>query len=1025
MKNINKILLFFCMLLCSVSMYAQKSSIEITGVVRDEMGEPLIGANVVVKNQPGFGTTTDLDGNYKIKTGANEVLVVSYIGYSAKEVPVGGKTKIDVVLEPDTEILDEVVVVAGNTIQRKASVVGAITTVDVSQLKVPTSNISNALAGNVAGIIGMQTSGEPGQNFTEFWIRGISTFGANASALVLVDGIERSFNELNVEDIESFSVLKDASATAIYGQRGANGVIIVTTKKGKEGKVQINFKGEYGLATPSRMPEYVDAMTYANLANEARASRYQDPIYTPSEMEIIRYGLDPDIYPNVDWHNELLKDVTQNYRASLNVSGGGSTARYFISGSYLNEEGMYKTDNLKNYSTNANYRRYNYRSNVDVNITKSTILELGIGGWVVDQNKPGSKSDDIWGSLSRLTATTVPIRYSDGKFPTYGTGNQTNPLVLLKETGYKTIWENKMETNVGLRQDFSFITKGLSFFARFSYDSYNYHEVARLKQPDLYKAEKQRDGRGNLILRRIQQAKPMYQESVARGDRRYYTEGQLAYDNVFAGKHRVSGLMRYTQEETTVNDAGADIFKAIPKRYLALAARGTYSFDDRYFVEFNYGYTGSENFEKKKRFGSFPAIAGGWMISNEKFVSENLPWLKQLKVRYSYGLTGNDQLENRRFPYMSQIENIGGYTFGETGQTGVGGIDISEIGTPNLTWEISKKHNLGVDLGITDNFNLTMEIFQDQREDIFMKRSHMPGTVGLDGKTPWANVGRMNSKGVDGNASYSHQIGKVNVTVRGNWTFSKSDVLEFDEAANAEYYQMTRGYRYGQTRGYISLGLFKDEDDVKNSPNQFGLNNVLPGDIKYKDVNGDGKITDKDIVPIGYSTKPSLTYGMGASANWNGFDFNFLFQGSGSSDFFVNGAGVYPFVDGETGNILTSVAKPEDRWISREISGTADTERANAIFPRLSYGANTNNYQASTFWLRDSRYIRLKNVELGYTLPKTLTKKWLMENVRVYFLGNNLLIFDKFGWWDPELGSSDGAKYPISRNFTVGLQVGF
>ncbi len=1031
MDNLKKFALLICLFCFSFQVFAQ-NEITVTGTVLDEVGEPLIGATVVIKNQPGLGTVTDMDGNYKIKTGPNEILVISYIGYTPVEVPVQSRVKIDVELTTSGSKIEEVTIV-GAGVQRKVSVVGAITNVDVETLKVPTSNLSNALAGNVAGIIAMQRSGEPGQNYSEFWIRGISTFGGSSSALVLVDGIERNFNEVNVEDIESFSVLKDASATAIYGQRGANGVIIITTKRGKEGKVNINFKAEYGIVAPSRMPEYVNTMEYCALANEASLSRYRDPIFSPSEMEIVNWSLDTDIYPNVDWYGELLKDQSTAYRGMLNLSGGGSTARYYISGAYYNEQGLYDDRSLASYSTNANYKRYNFRSNVDVNVTKTTILELGVGGWITDQNKPGTVSDHIWESLVSYTPVTVPLMYSNGLAPTVGASRSTNPYVLLNKTGYQTIWENKLETNIALRQNLDFITPGLNFSGRFSFDAYNYNNVNRATLPDLYRASKQRDSRdGSMVLTRVVTGYPLRQSTGSWGERRYYGELSLNYDRVFNRVHRVSGLLLYYQQDQARNDAGSDIFWAIPKRNLALSGRATYSYHDRYFAEFNFGYTGSENFEPGNRFGFFPAIAGGWLISNEEFVMDHASWLSNLKLRYSYGEVGNDMLSDKwwlnRFPYITVVDKASGYTFGETGRNYMEGYEITRMGTPNLTWEIAKKHNIGLDLTIAHKFSLVIDFFKDNRSNIFRPRLYMPETVGLTAnQITYANVGKMETKGTDGTVSYSDKIGDFSYTIRGNFTYARSKVLNYDEAANALPYQMTQGYRWGQSRGLIALGLFKDQADIDNSPVQtFG--DVLPGDIKYKDVNGDGKINDDDVVPIGYTNAaPELIYGAGFSAQWRGFDFNILFQGSGNCDFFLGGIGAAPFYFGEDGNVLKAVADPSNRWISREISGTPDTERQDVIFPRLQYGTGTgdNNYRNSTWWLRNSRYLRLKNIEVGYTIPSQITRKLLMDRVRVYFLGNNLCVWDDFGWWDPELAKDNGAKYPIQKNFTLGLTVSF
>ncbi len=1043
MNNLKKLFFLAGMLSLSLGLFAQKAKeIVVTGTVSDEAKETLIGVSVSVKNQPGFGVITDVNGKYKIKVGENEILIFSYVGYKDTEVPVAGKTTIDVILKVSDYALEEVTVVASG-VQRKVSTTAAITSVDVTALKnVPTANLSNALAGNVAGIIAMQTSGEPGNNYSEFWIRGISTFGANSKALVLVDGIERDFNQVNVEDIESFSILKDASATAIYGQRGANGVVIITTKRGKEGKVRIDAKAEYGVKSASRTPKYVDGLTYARLANEARLSRGQDPKYSDSELDIIQYELDPDLYPNIDWYDTMLRDQTTNFRTTLSLSGGGSLARYYISGAYYNEEGIYKTEQNKLYNANANFKRYNFRSNVELDITKSTVFELGVGGWIEDQNKPGynPSTEDFWKSLSWMSSVTVPIIYSNGLYPTYGSGDYINPYVLINETGFRTTWKNKLETNAAIKQKLDFVTPGLNMYARFSYDATNYNEIVRRKLPRLYRAETQRDGHGDMVIRKITDGYPLEQESSANGDRRYYGEVNLNYDQIFNQKHRVTGLLLYYQQEYTLSSAGSNVILAIPKRNLALSGRATYSYDDRYLTEFNFGYTGTENFEKNKRFGFFPAISVGWLASNETFIKENAHWLNNLKFRASWGQVGNDKMPDatdidgirreKRFPYISLVSGADtpGYSFGEYGQTGVGGVQIVTLGTPNLTWEIATKINLGIDLELFNKFSLTADFFKDDRESIFMQREYVPYAVGLTPKQiPWANVGKMNNKGIDGNAGYSDKIGRVSFTLRGNLTYTKTNVLDYDEPDNALTYQMTKGYRWEQTRGLIALGLFKDEEEIKNSPVQTFMTDVLPGDIRYKDVNGDGKIDDDDVVPIGYTKKPGVIYGFGGSISWNGFDFNVLMQGSGNYDFFVGGKnsdqsnGVFPFVEGDVGNVLTAVANPNDRWISREISGTADTERADALFPRLTYGPNANNNRESTFWLRNGRYLRLKELTVGYTLPSKLTRKLMIEKMRIYAIGYNLAVWDNFGWWDPEIGSSNGAKYPIQKTVSLGL----
>lgn len=1019
---------------CFLMAFAQNRVSEVTGVVLDENKEPLIGVNIVVKDQPGLGTITDVDGKFRIKASPYQVLVFSYIGYDKQEVPVEGRKSLQVGMKlSSNSVLDEVTI-TGTGVQKKATITGAITTVDVNSLRssgAASTSITNALAGNVAGIIGMQKSGAPGE-VSEFWIRGISTFGANSSALVLVDGFERSMDELNIEDIESFSVLKDASATAIYGSRGANGVVLITTKRGREGKVGIDVKVEGGYNTRTRTPEFVDGVTYAEMLNEALITRNQEPRYTATEMSILRQGLDPDLYPNVNWKDVLLRDGAYTERANVNISGGGSAARYYVSVGFLNQEGMYNVDeNLKkDYNTNANLRRWNYRMNADLNVTKTTLVSVGLGGSLDLQNTPGMSNDDIWGAITGYTPISIPITYSDGKIPTTGTGNRTNPWVMATQTGYKETWLNKIQTNVTLEQQLDFITKGLKFIGRYGFDTENKNENNRTKMPELWQAESRRDENGNLIMNRRAEEQLMTQSSATDGYRNENLEAELHYNRLLGKKHDVGATLKYFQyQKVKTANVGDDIMKAIARRSQGVSGRVTYGYDYRYFAEFNFGYTGSENFESGSQFGFFPAISLGWNIAEEKFIKDRFKWLDMLKIRYSYGEVGNDMLNSNewadRFPYLNSFGTSSGWNYGDVNNSyAFSGYRYSQIGAINLTWERAKKHNLGVDIALLNNkFSVTMDFYKDTRDQIFMRRQYLPQIVGVTSQ-PWANVGKMESKGIDGNFMYHEKIGQVDFTVRGNLTYTKNEIIEYDEQMNSFTYQMTEGFRYNQARGLIALGLFKDYDDIRTSPTQqFG--SYMPGDIKYKDVNGDGVVNDLDVVPIGSTSTPNLIYGLGLSASWKGIDFSIHFQGAGQSAYFINGPAVYAFSQSSWGNILSDWAEPGNRWIAKEISGDPATENPNAKYPRLSYGGNGNNYRASTFWLRDGSYLRLKTLEVGYTFPQKWINKLRMTKARFYFLGSNLAVWDSLKLWDPELASGDGMKYPLTKSFTLGLNVTF
>lgn len=1034
-----KFLVIYISLLCfSISAFAQQT-VEVTGVVLDSRNEPLIGVSVSVLNAPGLGTITDVDGKYKIKIEPYSRLIFSYTGFQKQEIQVTDQRVIDVTMkESDSSILKEIVV-TGTGVQEKLTVTGAITTVDVETLKSnPSGAISNALAGNVPGVLAMQKSGKPGST-SEFWIRGISTFGADdrlSPALILVDGFERSLDEINVEDIESFSVLKDASTTAIYGSRGANGVVLITTKRGKAEKIKISAKAEGSYNMLTKVPEFVDGYQYAQMANEAQITRSKAPMFQPDELEILRLGLDPDLYPNVNWRDVLLRDGAMSHRATLSLSGGGSNARYYVSGSYLNQQGMYKTDKaLKDYNTNANYRRWNYRMNVDIDITKTTLLKVGIGGSLEKDNDPGMGSTSIWTAVMGYNSLMMPLMYSNGYIPAYGNdgGNRFNPWVQATMTGYRENWKNNIQTNVTLEQNFDFITKGLSFIGRFGYDTNNDNWINRIKWPEMWKAERFRND-GEIRFSRVVEEKEMYQESGGGGSRNEFFESELHYRQGFDG-HHVGGTLKYNQSsKTRTVGIGEDIKNGIAIRNQGLAGRATYDWNHRYFIDFNFGYTGSENFAPGHRFGFFPAFSTAWNVAEESFIKNNAKWMDMFKIRFSYGKVGSDKTRDDRFPYLYTIETMvndkneatGGHQFADAGFSQYyGGMRYSNVASTDVTWEIATKSDLGVDLSLFNNkFSVTVDYFHEKRTGIYMPRNYLPAMVGLE-SSPMANVGKVTSQGFDGNFKYRQNIGDVSVTIRGNMTYSKNETIDRDEENTAYTYKLQKGHRVNQARGLIALGLFEDYDDIRNSPKpEFSDNYILmPGDIKYKDVNGDGKIDDNDQVAIGATTRPNLIYGLGASASWKGLDINVLVQGSGKSTYFIDGSSVYMFSLGDGwGNVLKDLAN-SDRWISAEISGDPATENPNAEYPRLTYGNNPNNYKKSTFWLRNGSYVRLKTVEAGYTFPKKLANKLLCSNIRLFFIGTNLLTWSSFKLWDPEIGSTHGKDYPLTKSLNFGISV--
>ena len=1023
-----KLFILFWMSCCIVFNALAQEQLNISGTVTDAAGEALIGVSVTVKDAKGLGTITNIDGKYNIKMQQYQTLVFSYIGYKPVSVLVKGDKKvIDVQMsEEKTNAIDEVVVTGLGT-QKKLTVTGAITNVDVSQIKqFPSSNFTNALAGNVPGIIAMQSSGQPGKSTSRFWVRGISTFGASASAMILVDGFERNnIDDLNIEDIESFSVLKDASATAIYGSKGANGVILITTKHGKAGKININVKGEASYNTRTITPKFIDAPTYANLLNEARVTRNLAPQYQPEELALIRSGLDPDFYPNVDWSKLLLKNGAMSYRADLSMSGGGNTARYFVSLSYVEDQGMYNTDETlrKKYDTNANYKRWNYRMNVDIDVTPTTIIKLGVSGNLNKRNSPGLGDQYLWSELFGFNALSSPVLYSNGYVPAYGNNvHQMNPWVSSTRTGYNEEWDNNIQTNVTVEQKLDFITKGLSFTGRFGYDTYNSNHIYYRLWPAMYRANS-RDSQGNIIWDKLFEETSMSQTSGGDGSRHEFLEALLRWDRTFDKLHNFSAVSRFTQDERIqTRNIGTDIKNSVSKRNQGLAGQLTYNYALRYFIDFNFGYNGSENFADHHRYGFFPAFSLAWNVAEEPLVKKALPWLNMFKLRYSWGKVGNDNMG--RFPYLYTLDytpNIG-YNWGSNLSSGtIPGIHYTQMASPNVTWEVARKTDFGFDFVAFDNkFSLTMDYFHEKRTGIFIQRMFLPDITGLE-SYPWANVGAVKSKGFDGNFQYKDHVGEINWTVRGNITYSKNTILERDKENNVYAYQYGKGYRVNQQRGLIALGLFRDYDDIRNSPKQ-SWGTVQPGDIKYKDVNGDGIVDDGDRVAIGATDTPSLIYGLGASVSWRGFDLNLHFQGAGKYTFLINSGAVNAFRDGRWGNILQGIT--DNRWISSDISGTKETENPNAPYPRLSYGYNLNNQQSSSFWMRNGRFLRLKNLDIGYTLPKPMVNTIHLESVRIYISGQNLITWSPFKLWDPELDSSKrGQIYPITRSFTAGIQI--
>jgi len=821
-------------------------------------------------------------------------------------------------------------------------------------------------------------------------------------------------------DIESFSILKDASATAVYGVRGANGVVLVTTKRGTEQKLKITGRANLTVSYLNKMPQYLDAFDYAKLANEASVVSGKNPRYTDRELEIIKYGLDPDMYPNVDWQKEILNRTSLQQTYYVSAQGGGSIARYFISLGMSNESAAYKQDETSKYKSNVGYNTYNYRSNLDVNITKTTSVYLGNDGFISINNKPGMANTDwLWSSQAKLTPLTVPTRYSNGLFPAYGKDDQISPYILLNHTGMATEEEYKNMVTLAVNQKLDFIIPGMKVKIQGALDNRSYVTEVRSKMMDLYNAAG-RNAKGELIMIKKVNAHDTWYSSDDYQWRKYHFEGNLTYDHVFNADHRTSGLLYYymSSEKATNNTTS---MSAIPKKYQGVSSRLTYGYKDTYMIDANFGYTGSENFKKGEQFGFFPAVALGWIPSNYDFIKRKLPFMNYLKIRASYGQVGNDRISDDRFPYLTIINS------NASGGGGGQGLIENVVGADNLAWEKSTKADLGVEAKfLNERLSFVVDIFNDKREGIFQKRTQLPSYVGAV-YMPYSNVGAMKSYGSDGNISFSQKVGKdISFTLRGNFTYSTNKILHWEQPFQKYDYLSYKGKPYNVSRGFISLGLFKDDQDVKNSPAQFGK--LRPGDIKYKDVTGDGVITDDDRVPLSYSPIPRLMYGFGGEFTYKDFTLGLLFKGTGKSDFFLNnnGYGYIPFYGGALGNVLSIAGEQNNRWTPASYSGNPATENPNAKFPRLSYGYNENNSKTSSFWMADSRYLRLQEVTLNYNLKHNALKQYLgISSVDLQLIGYNLAVWDKVDLWDPELAGYNGYAYPIPMRFAFQLYINF
>ncbi|MBD3590834.1 TonB-dependent receptor [Bacteroides sp. GM023] len=1023
----------------------QQNKRKITGRVIDIKGEPLIGVNVTVDGDTN-GSITNMDGLYELFVDKKSILIkFTYIGFKTSEIRTNASTNIyDVTLEEQVNELEETVIVGYGT-QRKISNIGAQSSMKMEDIKTPSASLTTTLAGRLAGVVAVQRTGEPGKDAADIWIRGISTPNTS-SPLVLVDGVERSFNDIDPEDIESLTTLKDASATAVYGVRGANGVILIKTKPGKIGKPTVSADYYESFTRFTKMVDLADGVTYMKAANEAMRNDGTATKYTDEYINNTIVGKDPYLYPNVDWLHEIFNDWGHNRRVNVNVRGGSEKVSYYASVSYFNETGMTVTDKrINTYDSEMKYSRYNFTTNLSLDITPTTKAEIGAQGYLGEGNYPAISSSSLYNAAMSISPVEYPKMFfinGESYIPGISTNNNfNNPYSQATRRGYDNLTKNQIYSNLRLTQELDMITKGLKISAMYAFDVYNEIHVHQDREESTYNfldTNVPYDMNGQPILQRIYEGSNVlsYNQTTG-GNKKTYLEASLIYDRTFNEDHRVSALFLFNQQSKLLYPKST-LEDAIPYRMMGIAGRATYSWKDRYFAEFNIGYNGAENFSPGHRFGTFPAFGVGWVVSNEKFWQPLSKVVSFLKIRYTDGKVGNSDVNDRRFMYLDQMkENSSyGYKFGPNG-TKWSGYETLNMAV-DLVWEESHKQNLGVDIKLfNDDLSIIFDIFKERRENILLKRENsIPSFLGYNTSAPYGNIGIVENKGFDGTIEYNKRINKDwLISLRGNITFNKDKWVQ-GELPEQKYEWMNQyGRNIKAAKGYIAEGLFTQAeiDDMhrwevlsdankaitpKPFASQFGT--VKAGDIKYKDLNNDGQIDSYDQTYISRGDVPTTVYGFGFTVAWKDLSVGMMFQGTAGAERVLNGSSINPFSGGGgTGNLYCNI---DDRW-------TEDNPNQNVFYPRLSYGNETasyvNNFQKSTWWVRNMDFMRLKTLQISYNLPKDWVNKVRLKNAAVYVMGTNLFTLSRFKLWDPELNTDNGASYPNTTSYSIGLNFTF
>ncbi|MCD2425084.1 TonB-dependent receptor [Niabella pedocola] len=1033
--------LTYCFLLLLVGNLAMaQTALKVKGKILDTKGQAMSGVSVSVKNTQ-LGTTTNQDGDYSIDLlNGNDTLVFSYVAYQPQEIAVNSRHTINVVLLDDKNDLKDVVVVAYGQ-QKKESMVSSITSINPKEIKGPTSNLTTMLAGRIAGLISYQRSGEPGADNASFFIRGITSFGSGKlDPLILIDGMESNATELarlQPDDIAGFSVLKDAAAASLYGARGANGVILVTTKTGKTGATKMNIRFENSTSSNTRNYRLADNITYMQLANEAALTRnpLAAPPYSPNKISHTIAGDNPYLYPNIDWLGTLIKKYTNNQRLNINLTGGSQRAQYYVGITANQDNGVLKTQKHSNVNNNIRLRSYEVRSNVNLHLTGTTEAIIRTTGNFDDYNGPIGGGALIFAKAISANPVLFPASYpaSDlptAKHPLFGNAARgangevyINPYADMV-SGFQQYNTSTLNVQLEVKQDFRFITPGLSARLMVYTKRYSFFSLSRQYVPFFYAANPVVDQPDSYTLSLLNEKDATEYLNYTPGDKvvntTTYAEAALNYNRTFNQVHNVSGLLIGIRRNYLTGNAG-DLQSALPFRNLGVSGRVTYGYDNRYLFEGNFGYNGSERFAKNNRFGFFPSVGVAWNVNNERFFQNLTTLVSKLKLRATYGLVGNDQIGNAndRFFYLANVKlNDGGYKyfFGDNYGETKSGVLISRYPNEGITWEKSKKVNLGMDLGLWNTLNITVDAYKERRSNILMRRAFIPSTMGLTADIS-ANVGVAEGSGLDLALDYNRNFGAAWLQARGTFTYATSKLLVNEEPAYPEYMQyLSRvGHPLGQYAGLVAERLFVDDEDVKNSPRQ-NFGEVRGGDIKYRDLNGDGQITTLDMATgLAFPSTPEVIYGFGFSFGYKNFDISTFFQGSARSSIAINPHSISPFVlNGPWQNGLLKVIA-DDHW-------SEDNRDLYAFWPRLSPNGNSNNEQPSSWWIRNGAFLRMKSAEIGYNIQEKTLKKYHISGLRVYANGSNLFVISAFKLWDPEQGGN-GLAYPVQRVFNVGINV--